>query len=62
MNECARKKARRAELEYKLLGVYFLCKKYSDSFAVWLECQAGFITGMFEDAAKELIALYEGDM
>lgn len=56
MNEKARKKARRAELERALLNVWTDPINRGIDFADWLAgtSQAGF----WRDEAKELIALY----
>lgn len=58
MNELARKKARRAELEYYLLGA---CDEEHSkpSFVEWLGEQAQSATSWWVPEAMELIALYE---
>ena len=62
MNDKAKKKARQAELEYILLGVFYRLRS-DDTFADWLEWQASekmlYENSCYEDEAKELIALYE---
>lgn len=63
MNERARKKARRAALEYVLLGAWRVQKGVFLPFEDWLERQAQ--GGSFCDwqgEAKELTTVYEGEL
>lgn len=64
MNEKARKKARRAELEYLLLDAWRVRTTTFDheGFVDWLKRQSsgGAFCG-WQEEAKELIALYEGE-
>lgn len=56
MNDKAKKAARRAELEWALLGEYMEGDQIG--FAEWLEEQSGRVSSWWHAEAIELIALY----
>lgn len=62
MNEQARKKARRAELEYVLLGEWMKSSQQQYSFDAWLRDEVEYNHCHLRQEAKKLIALYEEGM